>query len=206
MLCRVCRLPLSVSRDCIRSFVLLSNGECAGVQSNFGVRRGRHKACPYGDLAGLAGRGLAKLLRSDTCYRYRHQVGEACCRRGGVAGAEPPHKGGPNRPDRPTAGDRGWGPGVRVGGFPASVLIADWPWSSWCKRHTRVRPYGQQRAEHVMRGRAVVVLPGRQGVLHPTTTIPQGSSEDCGSFQRGALVLMLFIPVNSKRLEHPRER
>ena len=23
------------------------------------------------------------------------------CRRGGVAGAEPPHKGGPNRPDRP---------------------------------------------------------------------------------------------------------
>ena len=31
----------------------------------------------------------------------RHTVGEACCRRGGVAGAEPPHKGGPNRPDRP---------------------------------------------------------------------------------------------------------
>ena len=28
-------------------------------------------------------------------------MGEACCRRGGVAGAEPPHKGGPNRPDRP---------------------------------------------------------------------------------------------------------
>ena len=25
------------------------------------------------------------------------------CFRGGVAGAEPPHKGGPNRPDRPNA-------------------------------------------------------------------------------------------------------
>ena len=39
-------------------------------------------------------------------------VDEACCRRGGVAGAEPPHKGGPNRPDRPEGrgeglGDRG---------------------------------------------------------------------------------------------------
>ena len=32
---------------------------------------------------------------------YRHLVDKACCRRGGVAGAEPPHKGGPNRPDRP---------------------------------------------------------------------------------------------------------
>ena len=31
----------------------------------------------------------------------RRMVDEACCRRGGVAGAEPPHKGGPNRPDRP---------------------------------------------------------------------------------------------------------
>ena len=46
-------------------------------------------------------RGLAELLRHGTCYEWRHQVGEACCRRGGVAGAEPPHKGGPNRPDRP---------------------------------------------------------------------------------------------------------
>ena len=33
------------------------------------------------------------------------------CRRGGVAGAEPPHKGGPNRPDRPNA--RREGRGVR---------------------------------------------------------------------------------------------
>ena len=50
---------------------------------------------------GRARRGLAELLRHGTCYEWRHQVGEACCRRGGVAGAEPPHKGGPNRPDRP---------------------------------------------------------------------------------------------------------
>ena len=50
---------------------------------------------------GLAGRGLAGHLRSGTCYEYRHPVDEACCRRGGVAGAEPPHKGGPTRPDRP---------------------------------------------------------------------------------------------------------
>ena len=63
--------------------------------------QGRHKAGTYGDLMGLAGRGLARRLRLGTCYEYRDQVGEACCRRGGVAGAEPPHKGGPNRPDRP---------------------------------------------------------------------------------------------------------
>ena len=54
----------------------------------------------YGDLMGLAGRGLAGHLRLGTCYEYRHQVGEACCWGGGVAGAEPPHKGGPTRPDR----------------------------------------------------------------------------------------------------------
>ena len=61
----------------------------------------RDKAGTYGDLIGLAGGGLAELLRHGTCYEKRHQVGEACCRRGGVAGAEPPHKEGPNRPDRP---------------------------------------------------------------------------------------------------------
>ena len=65
--------------------------------------QGRHKTCLQEDLMGLAGRGLTKHLRLGTCHQYRHQVGEACCRRGGVAGAEPPHKGGPNRPDRPNA-------------------------------------------------------------------------------------------------------
>ena len=57
----------------------------------------------YEDLTGLAGH-----FRLGTCYEYRHQVDEGCCRRGGVAGAEPPHKGGPNRPDRP----ENQGPGV----------------------------------------------------------------------------------------------
>ena len=62
---------------------------------------GTHKGCPYGDMMGLAGRGLAGHFRLGTCYKYRHPVDQGCCRRGGVAGAEPPHKGGPNRPDRP---------------------------------------------------------------------------------------------------------
>ena len=51
--------------------------------------------------SGRAGRGLARHFRLGTRYEYRHQVDEACCRSGGVAGAPPPHKGGPNRPDRP---------------------------------------------------------------------------------------------------------
>ena len=53
-----------------------------------------------------------------------------------------------------------------------------------------------------MRERAVVILPERQGVLGPTTTRSRSRFLDCGSFQRGALVLMLLIPVNSKRSEH----
>ena len=40
---------------------------------------GRRKACPYGDLMGLAGRGLAKLSRLDTCHHCRHPAVEACC-------------------------------------------------------------------------------------------------------------------------------
>jgi len=70
---------------------------------NWRGREGRHKAGTYRELMGLAGRGLARHLRSGTRHQYRHPVDEACCRRGGVAGAEPPHKGGPNRPDRPNA-------------------------------------------------------------------------------------------------------
>ena len=59
-------------------------------------------------------------------------VDEACCRRGGVAGAEPPHKGGPNRPHPTTAvvsgqwlvaSGRLWGFGV------------DWVWGGWGKAH-----------------------------------------------------------------------
>ena len=73
---------------------------------------------------GLAGRGWVKLLRLDTCYQYRHQVGEACCRTGGVAGAEPPHKGGPNRPDRP---ELQWLV-VREGASPVKEVQVDWTW------------------------------------------------------------------------------
>ena len=87
-------------------------------------QEGRHKAGTYGGVLGVGGgvavaargraqdrhvrgsdgtggRGLAGHLRLGTCYEYRRPVEQACCRRGGVAGAEPPHKGGPNRPDRP---------------------------------------------------------------------------------------------------------
>ncbi len=54
-----------------------------------GVALCRHTAGIYGDLIGLAGRGLAKLLRLDTCYQYRHQVGEACCWPGALRGLRP---------------------------------------------------------------------------------------------------------------------
>ena len=62
---------------------------------------GRHKAGTYRELTGLKERSVANPSRAGTRPECGHQVGEACCRRGGVAGAEPPHKGGPNRPDRP---------------------------------------------------------------------------------------------------------
>ena len=64
--------------------------------------QGRHKACLYGALMRVAGGGWGSSF-GWARVQYRHQVGEGCCRRGGVAGAEPPHKGGPNRPDRTTA-------------------------------------------------------------------------------------------------------
>ena len=110
---------------------------------------------------GLAGCGPAKHLRLGTRHQYRHPVGEACCRRGGVAGAEPPHKGGPNRPDRPekqflvlsfqflvncfVPGGQmeGWGQWsvVRGGAFSASELDAEWLWFRCCQRYARARPY-----------------------------------------------------------------
>ena len=37
-------------------------------------REGRHQAGTYGDLMGLAGRGLAKHLRLGTCHECLHQV------------------------------------------------------------------------------------------------------------------------------------
>ena len=73
-------------------------GETARVGGR-GQGQGRH-------LRGFGGAGGGVGWRSSVGWalgQYRHQVGEGCCRRGGVAGAEPPHKGGPNRPDRTTA-------------------------------------------------------------------------------------------------------
>ena len=63
---------------------------------------GRGMASTCGDLVGLGGVGWRRSVGWGP-VRCRHQVGEGYCRRGGVAGAEPPHKGGPNRPDRPKA-------------------------------------------------------------------------------------------------------
>ena len=47
---------------------------------------------------------------------------------GGVAGAEPPHKGGPNRPDRPNCSGQ-WS-GVREFASPDAVLTVKWLWLS----------------------------------------------------------------------------
>ena len=113
-------------------------------------RAGRHKAGSCGEYVGLGGRGLAKLFRLGTRYERRHQVGEACCRRGGVAGAEPPHKGGPNRPDRPelqwlvVSGQ--WSVVsdhwlvVRGGASPNSGLKADWTWLRCYPRFRKDHP------------------------------------------------------------------
>ena len=62
------------------------------------VREGRHKAGTYRNLMGLEEPGWNKPARLGTCHEYRHTVDEACCRTGGVAGAEPPQKGGRLRP------------------------------------------------------------------------------------------------------------
>ena len=56
---------------------------------SWGGCEGGHKAGPYGNLMGLAGRGLAGHLRLGTCYEYRHQVGEACCWGGRCGGGAP---------------------------------------------------------------------------------------------------------------------
>ena len=52
-------------------------------------REGRHKACPYRELMGLAGRGRAGHLRLGTCYEYRHPVGDGCCWGGALRGRSP---------------------------------------------------------------------------------------------------------------------
>ena len=60
----------------------------------------------------------------------RHVVG------GGVAGAEPPHKGGPNRPDRPK---KQWSV-VRGGAYAGSELNAEWVGIVRCRRFKGLDP------------------------------------------------------------------
>ena len=67
---------------------------------SWGGCEGRGKAGAYGDLMGLAGRGLARHVRLGTCSNIATRSATDVVG-GGVAGAEPPHKGGPTRPDRP---------------------------------------------------------------------------------------------------------
>ena len=70
---------------------------------------GRHKACPYGwfevGKGGVArewGGGWGRsMVAAGGQGRITRTLAAAGGFRGGVAGAEPPHKGGPNRPDRP---------------------------------------------------------------------------------------------------------
>ena len=85
-----------------------------GSYRSLGVDAGRHKAGSYGEYIGLGGRGLGEIFRLGTCYEYRHRVGEACCRRGGVAGAEPPHKGGRLRPTAQKIREQGLGAALAV--------------------------------------------------------------------------------------------
>ena len=99
--------------------------------------KGRHKAGVCGGRMRLAGRGRAGHLRFGTCYEYRHPVDDGCCRRGGVAGAEPPHKGGPNRPDRP---EKKWSV-VREGANSDTDLISRWLGLRSDLRHGEVRPH-----------------------------------------------------------------
>ena len=65
---------------------------------------------------------------------------------GGVAGAEPPHKGGPNRPDRTTAVVSSQRSVVRDGALAASDLIAEWRWFGLWRRIARVHPHFGMRA------------------------------------------------------------
>ena len=59
---------------------------------------------------------------------------------GGVAGAEPPHKGGPNRPDRPTAVVSGQWSVVRDCAILASELLVERLWLRSYTRYAKVRP------------------------------------------------------------------
>ncbi len=77
-------------------------GHPQGVPLRFGAAQARWRG--RGGTVGearVAARGL---------FRIAHRLATARgCRRGGVAGAAPPHMGGPNRPDRPEQQELGAG-------------------------------------------------------------------------------------------------
>ena len=68
----------------------------------WGGCEGRHKAGSCWDLEGPAGRGLTGQGRLGTRSNIDTRSATDVVG-GGVAGAPPPHKGGPTRPDRPKA-------------------------------------------------------------------------------------------------------
>ena len=88
------------------------------IWTGFGGGRGHPQGVPLPACAARGGRatggagtlvergGTVGEARADTGRQFRiaHTLATTRgCRRGGVAGAPPPHKGGPNRPDRTTA-------------------------------------------------------------------------------------------------------
>ncbi|MDE0310619.1 MAG: hypothetical protein OXI52_00025, partial [Caldilineaceae bacterium] len=58
----------------------------------------RHKASPYGEYVGLAGRGLAKLFRLGTCYDRDTRSARRVVGEGALGGGGPPPNGGPKMP------------------------------------------------------------------------------------------------------------
>jgi len=98
---------------------------------------------------GTGGAWVGGVLSVGHVSNIGTRSGEACCRRGGVAGAEPPHKGGPNRPDRPKARREGRGErgeknlrsareGSRIDsggadGWGVGEWRAVWGWVRWGK-------------------------------------------------------------------------
>ena len=83
------------SQTCNRASSWAGGGcDRRGVVSTVGLARWWGGGSTVGEARVAAGRQ----------FRISHTLAEAGgFRRGGVAGAEPPHKGGPNRPDRKTA-------------------------------------------------------------------------------------------------------
>ena len=129
------------------------SGRCGwpdGVGIPGGQLQGRLQAWPFREVRQLEGvRGQALDGTGGTWFGATLSIGHLVPistpgRRGmflggGVAGAEPPHKGGRLRPTAQNSSGR-WSV-VRYGTSPASELIGDWSWLSGDLRHAKVRPH-----------------------------------------------------------------